>query len=161
MPSIIFGIDPGFDRMGFGVIRLQPGRAELRAVGIMTTPKEEPHGRRLRMLHDDLRTLLEQHRPDLLAIETLFFSKNVTTAMKVAEARGIVLMLAADYDIPVAEFGPSQVKLAVTGNGRADKAAVQQMVARLLGLPRAPKPDDAADALAIALTAAGSGILGA
>ena len=153
---IILGIDPGFDRMGFGCIEVVPGKTTVKAVGIVTTSAGESHGRRLCVLRDDLTSLIDAHQPDLLAVETLFFSKNQKTAMKVAEARGVIIMLAADKGIPVVEYGPSQIKLAVTGDGSADKKAVQQMVARLLNLSRPPQPDDAADALAVALTAIGA-----
>lgn len=149
----VLGIDPGFGRMGFGCVRVSRGNSEALDFGVVTTSANEPMGDRLLALFDDMTELVSQLQPDLIAIEKLFFSKNTTTALRVAEARGIVLLLAAQAGIPVIEVGPSQVKLAVTGDGTADKPAMQRMVARLLGLSRVPKPDDAADALAIALTA--------
>ncbi len=149
----LLGIDPGFGRMGFGCVSVAKGKTAALDFGVITTSANEPMGDRLLALFDDVSELVAQLHPDAIAMEKLFFSKNTTTAMRVAEARGIVLLLAAQAGIPVIEVGPSQVKLAVTGDGTADKPATQRMVARLLGLPRVPKPDDAADALAIAITA--------
>ena len=138
--------------MGFGCV--SAARSGIAAVdfGVMTTASGGNMGERLLHLANDLNELLAHLRPELIAIEKLFFSKNVTTGIRVAEARGVVLLLAAQAGIPVLEVGPSQVKKAVTGDGAAGKAAMQKMVAKLLGLPRVPKPDDAADALAIAIT---------
>lgn len=149
----ILGIDPGFGRMGFGCVSVAGNKTSPLDFGVITTSANEPMGDRLLALFDDVSELVAQLQPDAIAIEKLFFSKNTTTALRVAESRGIVLLLAAQAGIPVIEAGPSQVKLAVTGDGAADKPAMQRMVARLLGLPRVPKPDDAADALAIAITA--------
>lgn len=147
------GIDPGFGRMGFGCVLVARGKTSAIDFGVVTTPANEPMGDRLLALFDDVTELVAQLQPDAIAIEKLFFAKNTTTALRVAESRGVVLLLAAQAGIPVVEVGPSQVKLAVTGDGAADKPAMQRMVARLLGLPRVPKPDDAADALAIAMAA--------
>jgi len=149
----ILGIDPGFGRMGFGCVAVLRGKTHALDFGVVTTPANEPMGDRLLSLFDDVHDLVIQLQPEMIAIEKLFFAKNTTTALRVAEARGVVLLLAAQAGIPVIEVGPAQVKLAVTGNGAADKPAMQRMVAKLLGLPRVPKPDDAADALAIAITA--------
>ncbi len=139
--------------MGFGCISVVRGKTHALDFGVVTTSANEPMGDRLLALFDDMGELVEQLQPNVIAVEKLFFAKNTTTALRVAESRGIVLLLAARAGIPVIEVGPSQVKLAVAGDGTADKAAMQRMVARLLGLPRVPKPDDAADALAIAITA--------
>ncbi len=141
----IIGIDPGYERLGFGVIE---GDKAL-AYGVITTPKgaiEE----RLREIATDIRALLKQHQPDVMVIEELFFAKSVTTALKVAQVRGVVMMLAADAGIRIVEVKPNEVKLALTGYGKADKKQVQQMVKTVFKLKSVPKPDDAADALAIA-----------
>lgn len=150
---LILGIDPGFGRMGFGCVRLSGKETLAVDFGVMTTPSGDAIENRLLHLATDLHELMAHLKPDLVAIEKLFFAKNSTTAMRVAESRGVALLLAAQAGIPVIEVGPAQVKKAVTGNGAASKAAMQKMVARLLNLPRVPKPDDAADALAIAITA--------
>lgn len=145
----VLGIDPGYDRLGFGVIE---GERAL-AYGVVTTPKgaiEE----RLREIAVDLRALFVQHRPDVLVIEELFFAKSVTTALKVAQVRGVVMMLAADAGIRIVEVKPNEVKMAMTGYGRADKKQMQEMVKTVFKLNCIPKPDDAADALAIAWTGA-------
>lgn len=149
----ILGIDPGFGRMGFAVIHTDGRHSEAVDFGVMTTPNLGHFGDRLLQLEADLCALLEAAKPDLVAVEKLFATVNQKTAMQVAEARGMVLLTLARHSLPVVEFTPNQVKSAVTGDGSADKKAMQKMVARLFNLPRPPKPDDAADALAIALTA--------
>jgi crossover junction endodeoxyribonuclease RuvC len=150
---IIVGIDPGFGRMGFGVVRVFGREVHAADFGVLTTDAKADFGSRLAYLVEDLHAILSEWEPALLAIETLFFSNNQKTAMRVAEARGVVLLTAAQFGIPVVEFTPSQVKAALTGDGTAQKSAVQKMVKNLLALPRVPKPDDAADALAIAIAA--------
>lgn len=145
----IIGIDPGYDRLGFGVIE---GEKAL-AYGVITTPKGEIE-ERLREIAVDLRALFKKHKPDLLVIEDLFFSKSVTTAMKVAQVRGVVMMLAADAGIRIVEVKPNEVKMGLTGYGKADKKQMQEMVRVVFKLKSIPKPDDAADALAIAFTGA-------
>lgn len=152
-PSTIIGIDPGFDRLGFAIIVIDSSRARAIDFGVITTDKKDDFGDRLVQLEKDLICLLKEHQPDLLSMEKLYTTVNQKTAMKVAEARGVVTLVAARHKLPTVEFTPNQVKSAITGNGAADKKAMQKMVARLLNLPRVPKPDDAADALAIALTA--------
>ncbi len=147
------GIDPGYGRMGFGVIYKQGSDLELVDYGVATTKVGESFEKRLLHLANDLHELFEHHNPDLVAIEKLYFAKNSTTAMKVAEARGVAMLMAAQSGVPVFEYDPSQVKKAITGDGKADKSGMQQMVKRLLGLSKIPKPDDAADALALAITA--------
>ncbi|MFH1252999.1 MAG: crossover junction endodeoxyribonuclease RuvC [Candidatus Uhrbacteria bacterium] len=149
----ILGIDPGFGRMGFAVIHSDGRQNEAVDFGVMTTPANSPIGERLLQLEADLCALLEAAKPDLVAMEKLFTTVNQKTAMQVAEARGMVLLTMARHGLPMVEFTPNQVKSAVTGDGAADKKSMQKMVARLFDLPRPPKPDDAADALAIALTA--------
>lgn len=150
----IFGVDPGFDRCGFGVLDYNQKDFVVIDVGCITTDKNLSHAERLREVRDDLTSLIEKHQPDLLAIEELFFSKNVKTALKVAEARGVILELAARSALPVIELNPNQIKLALTGDGRADKKQMQQMVKTVLQLPAVPEPDDAADALAVAIASA-------
>ncbi|MBI4598801.1 crossover junction endodeoxyribonuclease RuvC [Candidatus Uhrbacteria bacterium] len=152
-PRFILGIDPGFGRMGFGVIGIQDGQMEAVDFGVMTTAAGGDFGDRLAQLVEDLHAVFTHWKPSVVAVEQLFFTNNQKTAIRVAEARGVVLLTAAQFGVPTVEFNPKQVKLALTGDGNANKAAVQRMVKQLLGLPKAPKPDDAADALAIALTA--------
>ena len=152
--TTIFGIDPGFGRMGFGVVEYDGHKFELIDTGCITTEADLSHGERLRILASDLRELLKQHQPDKVAIEELFFGKSTTTAMRVAEARGVALLICAELNLPIIELKPNQIKLAVTGDGNADKKQMQEMVQRLLELDQVPKPDDAADALAIAICAA-------
>lgn len=151
---IILGIDPGFGRMGFGCIQVVNGKTTVLDYGVMTTPSGLAHAERLRQLFEDLEELVRTHKPERVAVEKLFFAKSVTTAMQVAEARGVVLLSAARFGAQVFEYSPPQVKAALTGNGRADKKAMQWIVTQILALKQAPKIDDAADALALALCAA-------
>ncbi len=141
----ILGIDPGYGRLGFGVIE----KDKALAFGVITTPKGEISERILEIAVD-IRLLIKKHKPDVLVIEELFFAKNVTTALKVAEVRGVILFLAAERGIRVVEVKPNEVKLALTGYGRADKRQMQEMVKTVFHLKTTPKLDDAADALAIA-----------
>jgi len=150
---LILGIDPGYGRMGFGVIYVEGPNIELVDYGVATTTSGDTFENRLLHLGNDLHELFVHHQPHVVAIEKLFFGKSSTTAMKVAHARGVALLMAAQSGSPVFEFTPSQIKKAVTGDGKATKAAMQKMVKQLLGLPKIPKPDDAADALAVAITA--------
>jgi crossover junction endodeoxyribonuclease RuvC len=150
----VLGLDPGFGRLGFGAIATVRGTTRVLDCGIISTDKDTPFGERLVQLADDLETLLDQLKPSRIVVEKLFFTKNAKTAMQVAEARGVLLYLAAKRRIPVLEYTPSQVKSAVCGDGKADKKAIQKMVKMLLGLKSAPKIDDAADALALALMGA-------
>ena len=148
----ILGLDPGTAITGYGVIDLLPG-GDVRVVayGVLRTPARQPLPQRLRQLYNALQDLLTLHRPAEAAVEKLFFQRNVTTAMAVGQARGVALLALAQHDIPVAEYAPNEVKEAVTGYGSADKQQVQRMVQALLGLAERPRPDDAADALAVAL----------
>lgn len=150
----ILGIDPGTARMGYGIVEDAGGSRE-RAVtfGCLETPPEMLPEKRLQYLYRGVVELMLEFKPEALAVEELFFGRNVTTAIHVGQARGVVLLAAADNGIPVREFTPMQVKMSVTGWGRAEKAQVQQMVRTLLGLRQVPKPDDVADALAIAIAA--------
>jgi crossover junction endodeoxyribonuclease RuvC len=152
----ILGLDPGLASLGFGVIaanRLsRPPSVELVDFGIIQTPANTEIGSRLQTIYDDMHTLLDSTQPDLVAIEQLFFYKMGNT-IPVAQARGVVLLVIAQHKLPYLEFTPSQIKQAVAGYGNAKKPDVQEAVARELGLEKIPRPDDAADALAVALTA--------
>lgn len=151
--TLALGIDPGTATTGYGLVRLMPD-GELVAVsyGIISTPKEASAPARLEMLFDQLNTLLMEHKPDTAAVEKLFFSRNVTTAIAVGQARGVIMLCLQKAGIEPLEYTPNEVKQAVAGYGSADKRQVQEMVRALLQLEKIPKPDDAADALAIAIT---------
>jgi crossover junction endodeoxyribonuclease RuvC len=149
----ILGIDPGFGRMGFGCICVQAGQIAPVDFGVITTDTHDAHEARLLAIAHDLSALLLEHKPQVMAVEKLFFAQNSTTAMRVAEARGVALLVAAQCGVPVVEFAPAQVKKALTCDGKATKPAIQKMVKEFLHLSAIPKPDDAADALAIAITA--------
>jgi crossover junction endodeoxyribonuclease RuvC len=148
---IVLGIDPGTAITGYGLVSEEKGQAVAIAYGAITTPSDLPLPDRLILLQRDLTAIIEQYRPDHSAVEQLFFNKNVRTALAVGHARGVIMLTLAQGGVPIYEYTPLQVKLAVTGHGRADKAQVQQMVTLLLGLKIVPKPDDVADALAIAI----------
>lgn len=147
---IALGFDPGTARLGYGVIASEP---DPRAIdyGIIATDPNLPMPQRLVEIHDAVTELIQVFRPDAVAVERLFFAQNVTTAMTVGQARGVVLLAAAQRGLPVAEYTPSEVKQAVVGYGKADKRQIQEMVRIMLGLESVPQPDDAADALAIAI----------
>jgi crossover junction endodeoxyribonuclease RuvC len=147
---IALGFDPGTARLGYGVIASEP---DPRAIdyGIIATDPNLPMPQRLVEIHDAVTELIQVFRPDAVAVERLFFAQNVTTAMTVGQARGVVLLAAAQRGLPVAEYAPSEVKQAVVGYGKADKRQIQEMVRIMLGLESVPQPDDAADALAIAI----------
>jgi crossover junction endodeoxyribonuclease RuvC len=147
---ITIGIDPGTARLGFGIVA---GDDQPRAIefGVVETSGGVAMPDRLLYLYDEVSALIRRHLPDALAVEQLFFARNVTTAMTVGQARGVVLLAAAEARLTVAEYTPSEVKQAVAGYGKADKFQMQEMVRILLGLDHVPHPDDAADALAVAL----------
>ena len=149
----IIGIDPGTATTGFAVIKKTHTGVEALDFGVITTSKNLELPERLREIAANLRELFVLHQPDVLAVESLFFFKNHTTAFLVAQARGAVLLTAAEHGLPVRDFTPLQVKQAVTGYGRAEKKQIQQMVQQIYALPEIPRPDDAADALAVAFTA--------
>lgn len=151
--TLALGIDPGTATTGFGLVRLNPD-GELVAVkyGVILTPKDASASARLVMLYDQLQGLLKEYQPDTAAVEKLFFSRNVTTALAVGQARGVVMLSLEQAGIEPFEYTPNEVKQAVAGFGGADKRQVQDMVRALLQLDSIPKPDDAADALAIAIT---------
>jgi len=147
----ILGIDPGYAIVGFGVLETQRGTNILHRCGVITTLAGLPMPKRLLQIGEDLEVLIHQFQPDELAVEELFFNTNVTTAIGVSQARGVILYTAEKLGVPVYEYTPLQVKQAVAGYGRAEKRQVMEMTKRLLRLSEVPKPDDAADAVAIAL----------
>ena len=148
----ILGIDPGTGILGFGVIDTAGRKATMVDAGVIRTPVHQPLPERLVTIYDELAAIFDMHKPQALSVEKLFFARNVTTAISVSHARGIVLLLGQQRNIPIFEYTPLQIKQAVTGYGKADKKQVQEMVRVLLGLRDVPKPDDCADALAAALT---------
>jgi len=149
---LVIGIDPGTATTGYGVIEEQGDKSlHLKEHGAIRTSSRMNADKRLQVLHDKLIEVLQRWRPQCAAVEKLYFQQNVRTALQVGEARGVIMLALAESSIPVFEYNPMDVKLAVTGYGMADKNQVQQMVKMLLCLPEIPKPDDAADALAIAI----------
>lgn len=151
--TLAIGIDPGTATTGYGLVRLMPdGGLVSVSFGILSTPKEAAAPVRLELLFNDLNKILKKYKPETAAVEKLFFSRNVTTAIAVGQARGVVLLALQRAGIPAFEYTPNEVKQAVAGYGSADKRQVQEMVRTLLQLDSIPKPDDAADALAIAIT---------
>ena len=155
---IILGIDPGYALMGWGVVESGGSRMRLINYGCIETKAGVPMQNRLRALQLGVRDLLTMYKPDDVAFEELFLARNVTTALMVGAARGAAIIAAAEYTDNLYEYTPMQIKQAVTGNGRADKKAVQQMVKLLLKLDEIPKPDDAADAIACAITHCQAGV---
>jgi crossover junction endodeoxyribonuclease RuvC len=151
------GIDPGTAIMGWGVVDERGGELSLVDVGALTTPAGMPQPQRLQILYDGLRELIARLRPETAAIEELFFGKNVNTALTVGQARGVALLALQQAGLPISEYKPTAVKQAVAGYGGADKKQMQEMVRLTLGLAAAPRPDDAADALAIAICHAYTG----
>ena len=147
----ILGIDPGYATIGFGLIEAQRAQVHMVTYGAITTPAGLPLSRRLYQIGADMEELIGQLKPDVIAIEELFFNTNITTGIAVAHGRGVLLYAAEKCGIPLYEYTPSQVKLAVTGYGKAEKRQVMDMTRRLLKLNAVPRPDDAADALAIAI----------
>lgn len=151
--TLALGIDPGTATTGYGLVRLtRNGDLVAVSYGIISTPKDTALSIRLEMLYDQLNGLLREHKPDTAAVEQLFFQKNVKTALAVGHARGVILLALQKAGIESFEYTPNEVKQAVAGYGGADKRQVQEMVRALLQLEKIPKPDDAADALAIAIT---------
>lgn len=153
----ILGIDPGTGILGFGVIDvLANGRFRMVDAGVIRTPVKQPDSQRLFTIYQELEELITTSQPTVMAVEKLFFSQNVTTAMSVSQARGVVLLLGEQHKLELHEFTPQQIKQALTGYGRADKKQIQEMVRVVLGLQEIPKPDDCADALAAAICCAQS-----
>ncbi len=154
---IILGIDPGLAIVGWGVVEYKNTRFRTVAYGSIQTPAGMRTEERLKKIYEGICELIKTYRPEAMAIEELFFNTNITTGIRVAEARGVILLCAEQAGIPIQEYTPLQVKQAVVGYGRADKKQVITMVTMLLGLQKPPKPDDTADALAIAICHAHSG----
>jgi len=148
----IIGIDPGTGILGFGVIEVSGPKAQLVDAGVIRTPVKEDDAVRLQTIFEEITDIISATKPQEMAIEKLFFAQNVTTAMTVAQARGVVLLAGMQSGLAIAEYTPLQIKQALTGYGRAEKKQMQEMVRVLLGLKEAPQPDDCADALAAALT---------
>lgn len=147
----ILGIDPGIATIGFGVVDSDKNRHRLVTCGVITTPAHTSLSSRLEQIYEDLERLLETFKPDAVSIEELFFNTNITTGIAVAHGRGVILLACRKAGVNIFEYTPLQVKQAVVGYGRAEKAQVMDMVRRLCGLSAPPKPDDAADAVALAL----------
>jgi crossover junction endodeoxyribonuclease RuvC len=152
----VLGIDPGTGILGFGVIETASGKPVLVDAGVIRTPAHEDYVVRLQTIFDELTEIITQTKPTHMAVEKLFFARNVTTAMTVAQARGVVLLCGSQAGLEITEYTPLQIKMAITGYGKADKKQIQEMVRLHLGLSEVPKPDDCADALAAALTYAQS-----
>lgn len=148
----IIGIDPGTGILGFGVIDVDSSKFTLVDAGVIRTPVKEDDAIRLHTIYDELSEIIKATKPTHMSVEKLFFARNVTTAMTVSQARGVVLLCAKQAGLEIAEYTPMQIKQAITGYGKADKKQIQEMVKLQLGLTAIPKPDDAADALAAALT---------
>ncbi len=148
---IILGVDPGVATVGIGVLEYQNSRFRVLQSGVITTDKTLKLPDRLKIIFEETTQIIHMFHPDVMSIEELFFNNNVTTAISVAQGRGVSILAAVNASLPVYEYTPLQVKQAVTGYGRAQKAQVQSMVKTILGLTHIPKPDDAADALAIAI----------
>jgi len=155
--QVIIGIDPGYAITGYGIIEKCGNRMRAIDYGAIETKAHTDFPLRLLTINQKARFLIEQYKPDMMSVEELFLNHNRTTAVGTAQARGVVILEAARADIPVYEFTPGQVKLAVTGYGKADKNQVQTMVKSILGLDSIPKPDDAADGLALAICLANTG----
>ena len=147
----ILGIDPGIATVGFSILDADRGKQELVCCGVITTPAGVSLSSRLERIYTDLRELIDTYSPEAMAVEELFFNTNITTGIAVAHGRGVILLAAYQCGVPIFEYTPSQVKQAVVGYGKAEKKQVIDMVTRILRLPHPPKPDDAADAVAIAL----------
>ena len=147
----ILGIDPGYATIGFGVVDSEGGRQDLVKCGVITTPAHTSLSSRLAQIYDDLNELLDLFHPDAVAVEELFFNTNITTGIAVAHGRGVILLACQKAGVKIYEYTPLQVKQAVVGYGRAEKKQVMEMVKRICRLSAAPRPDDAADAVALAL----------
>ena len=148
---IILGIDPGVATIGFGLVRAERNRNQLLRYGVITTPPGIPLSNRLLQISNDMEELIHAFHPDEMAVEELFFTKNITTGIAVAHGRGVILLAAEKLGVPVFEYTPMQVKQAVVGYGKAEKRQVMLMTQHLLHMKEIPKPDDAADALALAI----------
>lgn len=149
----VIGIDPGTGIVGFGVVETtQGGRFTMIDAGVIKTPANQADALRLGTIYQELTDIIQQAKPDVMSVEKLFFAKNVTTAMSVSQARGVILLCGQQHDLPIFEYTPLQIKQSLTGYGKAEKHQVQEMVRTILKLKVVPKPDDCADALAAAIT---------
>lgn len=148
----ILGLDPGTATTGYGIVDVEEGEFTAVAYGVISTPAKTPMPQRLQQIQQELQQLIDEFQPDSVGIEEVFFGRNVTTAITVGQARGVLLLTVANAGLPIGEYSPPKIKDAVTGYGKADKAQVQLMVRNLLDLEETPRPDDAADGLAIAIT---------
>ncbi len=154
---LVLGIDPGTATTGYGFVREHPnGALEAVAYGVIKTPAKKPMPDRLQMIYSQMTELITKHQPDAAAVEALFFGKNVTTGITVAQGRGVILLALAQAKLPIREYKPAEIKQAIAGYGNADKWQVQEMIRQLLALDEIPKPDDAADGLGIAITGVNS-----
>lgn len=153
----ILGIDPGTGIVGFGVIDSISGKINMLDGGVIRTSSKQTDSNRLKTIYDELNEIIKANEPEAMAVEKLFFAKNVTTAMNVSQARGVVLLCGEQNSLPVFEYTPLQIKQSLTGYGKAEKHQVQEMVRTVLRLKEVPKPDDCADALACAITHAMTG----
>lgn len=150
---LALGIDPGTAIVGYGLVReLRDGSLQAVDYGVITTPAGMPMPERLRIIFEELTALIEKHKPDRAAVEEMFFGKNITTAITVAQGRGVILLTLNQAKLPINEYKPNSIKQAISGYGGAKKPQMQEMVRIMLGLESIPRPDDAADALAIAIT---------
>lgn len=147
----IIGIDPGTGITGFGVIEVNGNKYKLIDAGVIRTKAHTPDNERLQTIYENITEVIEEHKPNIMSIEKLFFQRNVTTAMSVSQARGVLLLAGEQNKLEIHEYTPLQIKQSITGYGKAEKQQVQEMVKVLLGLKEVPKPDDCADALAAAL----------
>ena len=147
----ILGIDPGIAIVGFGILEYDNVKFKVIDYGAITSPAHTPVPERLKMIYDDLTYVIEKYKPNEIAVEELFYNNNAKTVINVAQARGVLMLAGENHNIPVFEYTPLQVKQGVVGYGRADKNQVQQMVKKILNLSEVPKPDDTADAIAIAI----------
>jgi len=148
---IILGIDPGYAIVGYGVIKFEKNRFSVIDYGAITTEAKTPFNRRLQIIFDDMNQLFDRYKPDAMAIEKLFYNTNAKTVIDVAQARGVIMLSAENHGVKAFEYTPLQVKQSVVGYGRAEKKQVQEMTRVILNLEKVPKPDDTADALAMAI----------
>ncbi|MCM1544287.1 MAG: crossover junction endodeoxyribonuclease RuvC [Ruminococcus sp.] len=148
---IILGIDPGYAIVGFGVIDYRSNHFKVVDYGAITTPAGMPFNRRLEIIYDDLTAIIEKHKPEAMSVEKVFYNNNAKTVIDVSQARGVIMLAAQKNKVPVFEYTPLQVKQSVVGYGRAEKKQIQEMTKRILALEKVPKPDDTADALAMAI----------
>jgi crossover junction endodeoxyribonuclease RuvC len=150
---LVLGIDPGTATTGYGLVREHAdGTLEAVNFGVIRTASKQPMPDRLKKLYDDITALIDAHRPEAAAVETLYFGRNVTTAITVAQGRGVILLALAEAGLPIREYKPAEIKQAIAGYGNAGKAQVQEMIRQLLALDELPRPDDAADGLGVAIT---------